>query len=148
MQYNTNRKNATATELEDSAVGSAILLAVSQVRRWAGTPAALYEALTAIVGKKVTASARWPKSTRAFSNELRRITPQLRLNGLAVDFERGNNGRRIIMTNRQGISHRRPDAKCLVCYSSDMRNCNLRRQLRLANWFRLFQRHAQFQARH
>jgi hypothetical protein len=98
-EYNTNRHNATTTELDDSAVGSAILRAVSQVRRWVGTPATLYEVLTEVVGKKIAASARWPKSTSAFSNELRRIAPQLRLNGLSVDFERGHNGRRIVMTN-------------------------------------------------
>jgi hypothetical protein len=98
-EYHANRLNATASELEDSAIGTAILVAVSRVRRWVGTPAALYEALTEIVGKKVAASAGWPKSPRSFSNELRRITPQLRLNGLSIDFERSHNGRRIVMTN-------------------------------------------------
>ncbi len=103
--YNANRQNATAMELDDSAVGSAVLVAVSHVRRWVGTPATLYEALTEVVGKKVAASARWPKSTSAFSNELRRITPQLRLNGLSVDFERGHNGRRIVMTNSKCVEN-------------------------------------------
>ncbi len=98
-EYNTNRKNATLTELEDSAIGAALLISLSQVRRWVGTPAKLHEALTEIVGKRVAATARWPKSPSAFANELRRLIPQLRLHGLSIDFERGHNGRRIIMTN-------------------------------------------------
>ena len=68
-EYNHNRQNATVSELEDSAIARAILLAVTQVRRWVGTPATLHEVLTAIVGKKVAASARWPKSVSAFANE-------------------------------------------------------------------------------
>ncbi len=81
-----------------SVIGAALLIAGSQVRRWVGTPAKLHEALTEIVGKKVAATAR-SKSPRLFANELRRLIPQLRLHGLSIDFERGNTGRRIVMTN-------------------------------------------------
>jgi len=40
--------------------------------------------LTTWAGKRVTASPRWPKSPLAFSRELRRIAPQMRMHGVSI----------------------------------------------------------------
>jgi hypothetical protein len=53
--------------------------------------------LTRVVGKKVAASARWPKTVPMFAYELRRLAPQLRLHGLFITFEPRHEGRFITM---------------------------------------------------
>jgi hypothetical protein len=53
------------------------------------------------VNKKVTAAAGaklgpdWPKNFSTFGAELRRVAPQLRLHGIAVNFER-KRGRSVV----------------------------------------------------
>ena len=66
-----------------------------------GTPAKLHAKLTEIVGKKVAASADWPKTTEKFGKELRRLAPQLRLHGMNVSFERRHEGRIITLKSEQ-----------------------------------------------
>ena len=75
--YSKNRQDATATQIEDSALATAMLeTARKDVLNWIGTPTELLEELGRIVGKKVTSSARWPKSPVWMSNELRpRLAP-------------------------------------------------------------------------
>ena len=92
--YNDNRKEATEPLLEDSPV-AAVLLAVAASEsnmvghaRWNSIEAAVKGA-----GKRL--GPRWPKTIRAFGTELRKIAPQLRLNGLSVRFER-KGGKRIV----------------------------------------------------
>jgi hypothetical protein len=60
----------------------------------------LYQAMSQIAGKKITAGARWPKSVHAFGNELRRIAPQVRLHGLSIKFERRSDGRLVILRSK------------------------------------------------
>jgi hypothetical protein len=66
------------------------------------TPAKLHAALTEIAGKKVAASTGWPKTTATFSNELRRLAPQLRMHGMSVSFERRHEGRVITLKSERG----------------------------------------------
>jgi hypothetical protein len=65
------------------------------------TPTKLYAKLTEIVGKKIAASANWPKNTEKFGNELRRLAPQLRMHGVNVSFERRHEGRIIILKSER-----------------------------------------------
>ncbi len=64
----------------------------------------MYASLTRIVGKKVAASADWPKTSEKFSNELRRLAPQLRMHGMSVSFERRHEGRIITFNSERGPS--------------------------------------------
>ena len=91
--YTDNRKEATLTDLLDSPLGNALLQFASLIPSLSGTPAKLHAALTEIAGKKVATSADWPKTTANFSNELRRLAPQLRMHGMSVSFERRHEGR-------------------------------------------------------
>ena len=93
--YNDNRKDATDAILDDSPLAT-ILLQVVRIRPiWTTSPVEMHAALTSMVDKKVAASARWPKTLRAFCNQLRAIAPLLRLRGCSITFNRKHAGRSI-----------------------------------------------------
>ena len=101
--YNANRRDASATQIEDSVLATAMLTTVyvpTSGLNWCGTATELLEQVGRLAGKKVTSSAGWPKTPRAPTNELRRIAPQLRINGLFVSFERTENKRRDLRQKR------------------------------------------------
>ena len=86
--YNENRKEAAEVMLEDSPVADA-LLQLARSEPGLTTPASeLHARLTRNAGKRIAASAGWPKTPIMFARELRRIAPQLRLQGLCITFER------------------------------------------------------------
>jgi hypothetical protein len=103
--YNTNRKEATEAMLEDSLVATIMLMLARNGITWSGTPLELYRTVSKIDG--IAARPRWPKTVSEFGNELRRIAPQLRLNGLAINFER-RRGERIIILNGEGGARSQP----------------------------------------
>jgi hypothetical protein len=86
--YSDNRKNATETDLEKTHVASVMLRIARIGTTWTGSSAKLLAGATDVVGKKIASSARWPKTAREFSIELRRLAPQLALHGLMVEFGR------------------------------------------------------------
>jgi hypothetical protein len=116
--YTTNRRQATIPTLSDSAVANVLVELGPGLQHppWRDcSPTELFDQLTdyyqdttldwnghlsPVVARRkfVAALAHWPKDTRAFALELRRIAPQLRLHGLGIEFERGNGGRRIVFT--------------------------------------------------
>jgi hypothetical protein len=97
--YDDNRLDATVATLEDSPVATALLwLAPHMPKPWSGTTTKLHGKLTQLVGKKVAASARWPKSSSALGNELRRIAPQIRMHGLSINFGRTRECRLVTLT--------------------------------------------------
>ena len=97
--YNDNRKDAAEAELAKTLMGRAMLEIARCARNWSGPPAELHAAATGLIGKQA-ASGRWPKTTREFSLELRRIIPQLALHGLTVDFGRNGSERRVTIKTR------------------------------------------------
>jgi hypothetical protein len=99
--YNANRKEATLTVLDDSAVGTALLQIGMQSTQWVGSSAELLDLLTKFVGKKLAASARWPKTPTKFSNDLRRVAPQLAIHGLSIQFSRNYEKRLILLTRAE-----------------------------------------------
>jgi hypothetical protein len=112
--YNANRQEASVLTLEDSAVAIVMFELAPLLDEWSGPPASLHAELTDYIESraaelarespstaklwKAATSARWPRTPREFSNELRRIVGQLRLNGLSVEFKRHHKGRRIAIT--------------------------------------------------
>jgi hypothetical protein len=52
-------------------------------------------------------AAEFTPSLQQFGNELRRIAPQLRLNGLAIKFER-RRGERIVTLNAERVATSQP----------------------------------------
>jgi hypothetical protein len=95
--YYDNRRESTATQIEDSLVATALLRFAERARMWTGTASELLSLLAVTSGKKVTSSVQWPKSAGRFTNELRRLSPQLRLHGLSITFERDRERRLIAL---------------------------------------------------
>jgi hypothetical protein len=97
--YNRNRREATAPQLEDSLVATAMLEnAPRGSDEHTCTASSLLAELSRLVGKKVASSARWPKSAGWFTTELRRIAPQLRMHGISITFERSSGKRLLTIT--------------------------------------------------
>jgi hypothetical protein len=95
--YNENRKDATESILDDSPLGMILMKVARSAPVATLPPAILYKRLTRVIGKDIAASARWPKTLRAFSNELRRLAPQLALHGCSVTFDRTHTGRTVTL---------------------------------------------------
>jgi hypothetical protein len=96
--HRDNRQQATVLELEDSPLGRVLLEQARYMYDWAGTATDLLDKLTAIAGKRTAASPRWPKSPVWLVRELRRISAQLRVHDISVDFDR-NGDRRLILVS-------------------------------------------------
>ena len=95
--YKENRREAAELMLDDSPVAAA-LLQLARSEPGLTTPASeLHARLTRNAGKRMAASAGWPKTPSTFANELRRIAPQLRLQGLSITFERRKDGRYVTL---------------------------------------------------
>ena len=93
--YSANRKEATATQIEESSLATAILKRAYHGMHWRGTASELLEELNEMVGRKRGSLGRWPKSPSSLTNELRRIAPALRTRGISISFERDYKKRRI-----------------------------------------------------
>jgi hypothetical protein len=91
--YNRNRREATAIQLEDSLVATAMLEIPPSTSYWTGTASVLLDQLSRVVDKNVASSAGWPKSAARFTNELRRVAPQLRTHGISISFDRNREKR-------------------------------------------------------
>jgi hypothetical protein len=91
--YEANRREASAAQIEDSLIATALLHDPHRFHAWNGSPANLHSELTAVIGRRAAASARWPKSPRWFNDELRRIAPVLRMHGISITFGRTYGGR-------------------------------------------------------
>ena len=98
--YNANRRDTTVTSLEESLVARLLLdnAALGGLVNWTLSATEMLEDLTRELPRRVAASARWPKTPRAFTNELRRIAPQLRMRGISVKFTRTQDSRLITIS--------------------------------------------------
>jgi len=107
--YCSNRDSANSASLEDSLVAKALIDLGPRLAELSGSPEAVLRELTHYVeyrdhniarvrghsrpNKRRTAnSPRWPKDTRQFSKELRRILPLMRQRGVTAEFDRGSRG--------------------------------------------------------
>ena len=78
----------------------AVFSSLEAMGGWTGTASELLSELSAGVGSKRAASARWPKTAWWLTNELRRLAPQLRMLGLFISFEGSSKGHLIVITSR------------------------------------------------
>jgi hypothetical protein len=93
-----NRRRAYAVALEELPIVEALRCLV-EVHKYgpdrAGAPSQILEELGYFVNDQTRRSAQWPKNASSFSNQLRRIAPQLRAIGINVEFDRQRTGRLI-----------------------------------------------------
>jgi hypothetical protein len=88
--YSDNHQQKSVTTLEESVLATVLLdsAALGGLVNWTLSATEMLDQLADDVPPRVRASSRWPKSPRAFTNELRRIAPQLRTRGISVKFTR------------------------------------------------------------
>jgi hypothetical protein len=105
--YEGNRREAASASLEESPVARVLLesAALGGLRGWTLSPTEMLEDLSEEVPRVVRASARWPKTPRNFSNELRRIAPSLRTRGISVTFSRTCDSRSITISADRSIDY-------------------------------------------
>jgi hypothetical protein len=107
--YNDNRRDASMTEIGDSALAAFLLdLGPDYLRDWSGTASKLHQELTMLAGEKAE-SPDWPKSSQHFGIELRRIAPQLGDHGLLVNFSRSHRGRTVSIKRIRAILQKSVD---------------------------------------
>ena len=91
--YNANRSDASMDRLEDSPLAAFLLdLGPDFFANWSGRPSELHEELIGLAGEKAQADG-WPKTPQWLAIELRRIAPQLAIQGLFVHSSRTHRGR-------------------------------------------------------
>jgi hypothetical protein len=96
--YDDNRKEAAQVMLEDSPVADA-LLQLARSEPGLTTPVSeLHARLTRNAGKRSAASACWPETAAMLARKLRKIAPQLHLQGLSLTFEPRYGGNYVILT--------------------------------------------------
>jgi putative DNA primase/helicase len=98
--------------LEESAVAAALFRMAEwgTLENWTLPASEMLDEVGREAGQRVRASAAWPKSPRAFTNELRRLAPLLRTRGISVMFSRSNGRRRITIDAAQGFGGDAEDA--------------------------------------
>ena len=99
--YGEARAAAVETALDSSPLSEPIRTLAAT--GWEGSATDLLEALGAEVGEGATRSRSWPKSARGLSSALRRLAPDLRAEGIGVEWSReGHERRRTISIERIG----------------------------------------------
>jgi hypothetical protein len=95
--YAENRQATTLATLEDSVLADLIILSadLGGLRNYTRSATDMLRSFASDVEPRVRASARWLKSPRAFADELRRLAPALRTQGIYVEFGRTNDKRLI-----------------------------------------------------
>jgi len=100
--YTRARRAAVESTLDADPVAVALRNLLASREEWGGTATELLERL----GEEMTdlpdvkRSHAWPKTPKALSNRLRRVAPDLRLVGLAVEFVRQHGGRRLVSVRK------------------------------------------------
>jgi hypothetical protein len=100
--YLNNRREATASKLEESPLGTMLLQQLEERGSfdWTMPPTEALYCFTKWVDKKVAASPRWPKTPTALGKEVRLLAPLLREHGLFVTFGKNRESRLITFTTK------------------------------------------------
>jgi hypothetical protein len=99
--YETNRNEAHTIALEAALIGAPLEELMSNRHEWSGTATDLLRALCSQVPSDITHSRGWPTSPRHLSNQLSRLTPNLRKIGITITKDReGHIGTRVIRLQR------------------------------------------------
>ena len=107
--YSEHRQETTVEVLEESVLATVLLdcAALGGLANWTSSATEMLEVLVDDVAHKARASSRWPKSPRAFTNELRRIAPGLRTRGISVKFTKTRDNRLITIDADRSFDYSR-----------------------------------------
>lgn len=102
--YESNLKTANSLTLESSSIATAIQQFLEHQTSWNGTATDLLMELNRRAGDVGLRGKGWPCNARTLGNALRRIKPNLRQTGIAVEFGRepARQGRRLIRLCKVG----------------------------------------------
>ena len=94
--YTANRESAADLAIEVCAVGPAIQEFMAEKDYWEGTAGELLDELENddYTSEKTRKRKDWPKSPQAMGKDLRRISPNIRRNGIDIQFRRGDDTKR------------------------------------------------------
>jgi hypothetical protein len=93
--YERNRNEANSLSVEASVIGTLIQQIAAQ-GDWIGTATELWKELVELGGEDGQKQAGWPKNGRAVAGQLKRIAPNLRAQGVIVNWLPRTSGRRQI----------------------------------------------------
>jgi hypothetical protein len=100
--YQANRAAGNDVALEGSPIGKAVLDFVDDFPEWIGTPTELLRLLESRADDMTRRYRNWPKNARSLGGTVKRLAPNLRDAGIAVEFGRGGKrGGRTISLTRQ-----------------------------------------------
>jgi len=91
--YRENQSSANDLAVESSPVGRPLLDLLEERRGWRGTAGELLEALEAQTADQAKKPMGWPKSAQLMANELKRLSPNLRVAGWEIERKRKANER-------------------------------------------------------
>ena len=97
--YERNRGEANSLSVEASVIGTVIQEIATQ-GEWIGTATELLKKLSDLGGEDAQKQWGWPKNGRAVSGQLKRIAPNLRTQGVIVNWLPRTSGRRQIQILR------------------------------------------------
>ena len=109
--YSGNQESANELTLEASPVVPPLQELLGK-EDWEGTASELLEVLTSKVTETVGRSKPWPKTARTLGIILRRLSPNLRAEGMEVEFKQtsGKNSKRLIIITQERNSSDANDA--------------------------------------
>jgi hypothetical protein len=93
--YERNRREANSLSVEASVIGTLIQEIAAQ-GEWIGTATELWKKLGELAGPDAQKQVGWPKNGRSVSGQLKRIAPNLRAQGVMVNWLPRTSGRRQI----------------------------------------------------
>jgi hypothetical protein len=93
--YERNRGEANSLSVEASVIGTLIQQIAAQ-GEWIGTATELWKKLGELAGLDAQKQPGWPKNGRSVSGQLKRIAPNLRAQGVIVNWLSRTSGRRQI----------------------------------------------------
>ncbi len=93
-RYNANRESTHDVAIEASPVGKAMIDFSANVITWTGTAGELLAELDERADDRTTRLKSWPKTPRKLGGDLRRLAPDFRALGVAIEFEKEAGGKR------------------------------------------------------
>jgi hypothetical protein len=85
--YSENRQSANDLVLESSAVAAALLAFAEKETVWLGSATELLKELNTTAAESTRQLRTWPRDGRGLSNRARRLAPNLRAAGVAIEFD-------------------------------------------------------------
>ena len=102
--YGESRLEATKTSLEAEPLGELLLHLARTPFESECSATEMYQMFTRKVGQKVARSKAWPKSTPMFTNQLRRLAPELRAHGLFIGFKKERDCRLVSIVSAEFLA--------------------------------------------